>query len=234
MGSGDTPENASGVCVAGPGRLRGCLAGRWVQPPSGPGCIRASLCFLQVASQFGKRRRRLSARSRHGERVGPVRVTQSGLIAPGRLVAATAAVLLLAIVPGLYLVWLGGAPLAIIGLLALRQRRRVHGRPLAIGVPGAWRGLCLSLLRPGGCRRDRVRHDPRGDTSRLVASIPMGCLISAILVVNNLRDMDTDRAAGKRTIAVRIGVKATRWEYAALGRARLSRPRGNGHRGIER
>jgi 1,4-dihydroxy-2-naphthoate polyprenyltransferase len=44
----------------------------------------------------------------------------------------------------------------------------------------------------------------------------MGCLISAILVVNNLRDIDTDRAAGKRTLAVRMGREATRREYAAL------------------
>ena len=44
----------------------------------------------------------------------------------------------------------------------------------------------------------------------------MGCLVTAILVVNNLRDIDTDRAAGKRTLAVRIGKVATRWEYAAL------------------
>ena len=44
----------------------------------------------------------------------------------------------------------------------------------------------------------------------------MGCLVTAILVVNNLRDIDTDRVAGKRTLAVRIGRGATRWEYTAL------------------
>jgi 1,4-dihydroxy-2-naphthoate polyprenyltransferase len=50
----------------------------------------------------------------------------------------------------------------------------------------------------------------------LLASIPMGCLVTAILVVNNLRDIDTDRVAGKRTLAVRIGREATRREYTAL------------------
>jgi 1,4-dihydroxy-2-naphthoate octaprenyltransferase len=50
----------------------------------------------------------------------------------------------------------------------------------------------------------------------VAASIPMGCLIAAILVVNNLRDIDTDRSAGKRTLAVRLGVAATRWEYEVL------------------
>ena len=55
----------------------------------------------------------------------------------------------------------------------------------------------------------------------LVASIPMGCLITAILVVNNLRDIDTDRAAGKRTLAVRIGSEATRWEYTRADRGGL-------------
>ena len=50
----------------------------------------------------------------------------------------------------------------------------------------------------------------------LLSSVAMGCLVTAILVVNNLRDVDTDRAAGKRTLAVRIGKVATRWEYTAL------------------
>ena len=50
----------------------------------------------------------------------------------------------------------------------------------------------------------------------LLASIAMGCLVTAILVVNNLRDIDSDLAAGKRTLAVRIGRRATRWEYTAL------------------
>jgi 1,4-dihydroxy-2-naphthoate octaprenyltransferase len=50
----------------------------------------------------------------------------------------------------------------------------------------------------------------------VAASIPVGCLVAAILVVNNLRDIDTDRAAGKRTLAVRMGPEATRREYAAL------------------
>jgi 1,4-dihydroxy-2-naphthoate octaprenyltransferase len=50
----------------------------------------------------------------------------------------------------------------------------------------------------------------------IAASIPMGCLVTSILVVNNLRDIDTDREAGKFTLAVRIGRNATRWEYAML------------------
>jgi 1,4-dihydroxy-2-naphthoate octaprenyltransferase len=50
----------------------------------------------------------------------------------------------------------------------------------------------------------------------LLSSVAMGCLVTAILVVNNLRDIDTDRVAGKRTLAVRIGKGATRWEYTAL------------------
>lgn len=48
------------------------------------------------------------------------------------------------------------------------------------------------------------------------AALPVGALVTAILVVNNLRDIPTDRAAGKRTLAVVIGVRATQWEYAAL------------------
>ena len=50
----------------------------------------------------------------------------------------------------------------------------------------------------------------------LLSSVAMGCLVTAILVVNNLRDIDTDRVAGKRTLAVRIGREATRREYTAL------------------
>jgi 1,4-dihydroxy-2-naphthoate octaprenyltransferase len=48
------------------------------------------------------------------------------------------------------------------------------------------------------------------------AAIPVGCLVTAILVVNNLRDIDTDRQVGKHTLAVKLGRRGTRMEYTAL------------------
>jgi 1,4-dihydroxy-2-naphthoate octaprenyltransferase len=59
-------------------------------------------------------------------------------------------------------------------------------------------------------------HTGMVDGFSLVVSLPMGLLITAILVINNLRDIDTDRRAGKHTLATRLGRAATRWEYVAM------------------
>jgi 1,4-dihydroxy-2-naphthoate octaprenyltransferase len=150
------------------------------------------------------------------ERLGPVRVTQSGLIRSERITMATAVVLVLAAIPGLYLVWRGGPLLAGLGLLAMLAAVAYTAGPKPFGYLGL--GEVFVFLFFGPVAVIGTAYVMTGAVSPLAvaASLPMGCLISAILVVNNLRDIDTDRAAGKRTLAVRIGREATRREYAAL------------------
>ena len=150
------------------------------------------------------------------ERLGPVRVTQSGLIRPERVAIATAVVLALAVVPGLYLVVRGGLLLAGLGLLAMLAAVAYTAGPKPFGYLGL--GEVFVFLFFGPVAVIGTAYVMTGAVSPLAvaASLPMGCLVTAILVVNNLRDIDTDRLANKRTLAVRIGRAATRREYALL------------------
>src|SRR5215211_3094152 len=149
-------------------------------------------------------------------RLGPLRVTQGGLIPPRQIAMATVAVLIAAVVPGLYLVWRGGPILAVLGLIAIAAAVTYTAGPKPFGYLGLGELFVFFFFGPVavvGSAFVMTHHITR---LALLASIPMGCLVTAILVVNNLRDIDTDRMAGKRTLAVRIGTGATHWEYTAL------------------
>ena len=151
-----------------------------------------------------------------GDRLGPTRVTQAGLIPPRQLVMATVVVLAAASVPGLYLIWRGGPVLAVLGLLAIVAAVAYTAGPIPFGYLGL--GELFVFLFFGPVAVVGTAFVMIHDVTRLalLSSVAMGCLVTAILVVNNLRDIDTDRLAGKRTFSVRIGREATRWEYTAL------------------
>ncbi len=160
-------------------------------------------------------------------RLGPPRVTQSGLIAPERVLIVTAAVLLLAVLGGLYLVSVGGWPVAALGLLAIAAALAYTGGPAPLGYLGL--GDLLVFLFFGIVGVVGTAYVQTGELTSLafLSAIPVGCLATAIIVVNNLRDIETDRLAGKRTLAVRLGVRLTRFEYGTLvGLAYLALPIG--------
>jgi 1,4-dihydroxy-2-naphthoate octaprenyltransferase len=150
------------------------------------------------------------------DRLGPVRVTQGGLIPPRQVVLATVAVLMAAVAPGLYLAWRGGPVLAALGLLAIGAAVTYTAGPKPFGYLGLGELFVFIFFGPVAVLGTTfvMIHD----VTRLavLSSVAMGCLVTSILVVNNLRDIDTDRIAGKRTLAVRIGRGATRCEYSAL------------------
>jgi 1,4-dihydroxy-2-naphthoate polyprenyltransferase len=149
-------------------------------------------------------------------RLGPLRVTQGGLLSPRQVIMATVAVLTAAALPGLYLVWRGGLVLALLGLLAIAAAVTYTAGPKPFGYLGLGELFVFFFFGPVAVVGTSfvMTHDVA--PLSLASSIAMGCLVTAILVVNNLRDIDSDLAAGKRTLAVRIGRKATRWEYTTL------------------
>jgi 1,4-dihydroxy-2-naphthoate polyprenyltransferase len=150
------------------------------------------------------------------DRLGPTRVTQGGLISPRKIVVATILVLIAAAAPGLYLVWRGGPVLAILGLLAVGAAVTYTAGPKPFGYLGLGELFVFFFFGPVAVVGTAFVMTHRVTRLALLTSVAMGCLVTAILVVNNLRDIETDRVAGKRTLAVRIGRCATRWEYAAL------------------
>ena len=118
--------------------------------------------------------------------------------------------------PGLHLVALGGWPIALTGVLAMLAALAYTGGPLPLGYLGL--GEVASSRFFGVVAVCGTYFVQAGSVTPAVfaASLAVGALASAILVVNNLRDVATDRVAGKRTLAVRLGRRAARAEYAGL------------------
>ncbi len=148
------------------------------------------------------------------ERLGPVRLLQAGLATPSQVLRATVICFAAAAVIGLYLVAVGGLPILVIGVLAILSGIAYTGGPYPLGYNGF--GDLFVFIFFGLIAVTGTYYLHTGTVSALAwwASIPVGLLVTAILIVNNVRDIDTDRKAGKRTLAVRIGRQATRRQYA--------------------
>lgn len=147
------------------------------------------------------------------ERLGPRRVTQTGLLRSEEVKAGMWIVFVLAGLIGLYLVFEAGWPILLIGVFAILAAITYTGGPIPLGYYGLGD---LAVFIFFGLVAVVGTYYVQAHTLRFPvvwASIPVGLLITAILVVNNLRDIQTDQRAGKRTLAVRIGVNGTRIEY---------------------
>ena len=150
------------------------------------------------------------------DRLGPVRVTQSGLIAPGRVKAAMMTAFALSLLPGLYLVAIGGWPVVVIGFASVIAALGYSGGPYPLashGLGDLFVFVFFGLVAVCGTYYVQVL---RLSPMVLLMGSTVGLMITAILVVNNLRDIETDQRAGKRTLAVMIGRRKTQSEYAFL------------------
>jgi 1,4-dihydroxy-2-naphthoate octaprenyltransferase len=161
------------------------------------------------------------------DREGFTRVTQSGIIAPERVRLATAFTFGVAVLVGVYLVYVGGVPILVVGVLSIASGVAYTGGPYPLGYHGLgdlFVFVFFGLVAVTGTyyvQAVQVLADPLTTTvptgavtaAVVVASLPMATLSTAILVVNNVRDLETDRATGKRTLAVRLGYRASRVEY---------------------
>lgn len=159
------------------------------------------------------------------ERLGPLRVTQAGLLSPRQVQQGMLVVFGLAALLGLYLIGVAGWPVLLMGLASILAALAYTGGPLPYGYYGLGDLMVFIFFGPVaviGAYYIQARDAWTLHLS-LPASLPMGLLIVAILVVNNLRDIHTDRKAGKHTLAVRIGERGARLEYSlCLGIAYLS------------
>lgn len=149
------------------------------------------------------------------DRLGPTRVTQAGLLTRRQVKTGMKLVLATAFVLGLYLTWVRGPLVLLIGIAAIVAAVAYTGGPYPLGYHGL--GEVFVFLFFGLTAVVGTYWVQTGETSLLawLMAVPVGLLITAVIVVNNLRDIEQDRVAGKRTVAVRIGVRATRAEYAA-------------------
>lgn len=158
------------------------------------------------------------------DRLGPTRVAASGLVTPRRLEAAIALVVGLAGVAGLYLVWVGGPVLLLVGLAAVVAALAYTGGPVPYGYRGLGEVFVFVFFGLVAVVGTAYLQALRLEPLYWLAAIPVGALITAILVVNNLRDLPTDRAAGKRTLAVMLGEPFAKAEYLVLLGAAVAVP----------
>lgn len=149
-------------------------------------------------------------------RTGPTRATQSGLLSPSEVLTGTWVVLGVAALCGLYLVARAGWPVLVIGALAIVAALAYTGGPAPIGYLGLGEVFVFIFFGLVGVAGTTYVQTLEVSALALAAAVPVGSLIAAILVVNNLRDIETDARAGKRTIAVRLGREATVREFGLL------------------
>lgn len=150
------------------------------------------------------------------ERLGPPRAAQSGLIQPKQLRSGVTLIFVLSLIPGFYLLAVGGWPVLFIGLACIGAALAYSGGPFPLashGLGDIFVFIFFGLVAVCGTYYvQALRLTPM---VWLMGAIE-GLLITAILVVNNLRDIQTDRQSGKRTLAVIIGDRASKLEYLLL------------------
>lgn len=150
------------------------------------------------------------------DRLGPPRATQLGLLSPRQMKTGMWAAFSLAMAVGIYLVYVGGWPIVAVGLASLVAAIIYTGGPWPTGYHAL--GDVFTFVFFGLVAVVGTYYVQAGEVTSLavVAAIPVGCTVTQILVVNNLRDIETDRRAGKRTLGVLLGDGGTRIWFVLL------------------
>lgn len=171
---------------------------------------------LQVAVNFANDYFDAKNKIDSGDRLGPVRVTQSGLIPPESVKLAIVCSLVLAAFLFSYLVSRGGVAVLFIGIASILAALAYSGGPYPLASHGL--GEVFVFIFFGLVAVCGTYFIQAGQVNPFVffAAIPPGLLISAIMVVNNLRDRESDRKAGKNTLAVILGKQITIYLYTFL------------------
>ncbi len=150
------------------------------------------------------------------ERIGPLRVTQAGLLTPRQVRGGMVACFAAAFLVGIYLTAIAGWPIVVIGIASIASGVAYTGGPYPLGYNGLGDIFVMFFFGPVAvCGTMFVACGAFTPVS-LVASFACGALATAVLAVNNVRDVFTDTKTGKRTLAVRFGRQFGVVEYAAL------------------
>lgn len=206
------PAAAVPVCV---GAAAAVHEGARLRPAVFAATLAAAL-LIQVGTNFANDYSDYIRGADHAGRLGPTRVTQGGLLSQSAVRRGIVAAFTAAAFIGGWLAWIGGWPVIAIGVASIICGLAYTGGPWPFGYHGL--GDLFVFVFFGLVAVTGASYLQGGGWTALVltVAVPVGLLVTNILVVNNLRDLPTDRAAGKRTLAVRIGDRATRLQYAAL------------------
>lgn len=171
---------------------------------------------IQTAANFANDVSDARRRADTPDRIGPRRMVAEGVISSRQMWLATWAAVAVALGAGLYLVLIAGWVLVWVGLLSVGAMLTYVGGPWPYGYRGMGELFVFVFFGLVATVGTRYVHDMTTAPTAWALAIPMGTMAAAILVANNLRDIETDARAGKRTLAVMMGRAGTRFFYTAL------------------
>lgn len=179
-------------------------------------CCLAGALLIQIATNFFNDAIDFKKGADTSDRIGPKRVTQSGLISQNQVITFAIALLVAAAVVGVPLVMAGGWPILVIGLISMFLAYSYTGGPLPLaylGLGDLFVVLFFGLIAVGGVY---YLHTGVYSLSAFVLGLQIGLLSTVLIAINNLRDVHQDRLANKRTLAVRFGMTFVRAEIIFL------------------
>jgi 1,4-dihydroxy-2-naphthoate polyprenyltransferase len=150
------------------------------------------------------------------DRLGPVRVTAGGLVPPRQVLVATYVAFGLAVLAGVYLIVTAGWQLLLVGAASILAGVLYTGGPRPYGYEGLGEVFVFLFFGVVAVTGSYFAQVEMLTWEAFVLAVPVGLLAAAILVVNNIRDLETDRRAGKRTLAVRLGRSRARGLYGIM------------------
>lgn len=175
-------------------------------------CMTAAI-FIQIGTNLANDYFDCLKGADAADRIGPTRVTQAGLIKPEIVLAGFVISFLIAAIASVFLIARGGWPLALIGVFSILSGIFYTAGPYPLGYLGLGEIFVLIFFGPVAVAGTYYVQTLEIHPPIIVAGLGPGLLSAAILVVNNLRDIDGDRRAGKKTLAVRFGRSFAMSEY---------------------
>jgi 1,4-dihydroxy-2-naphthoate octaprenyltransferase len=176
----------------------------------------AAALAIQVAANFANDASDARRGADTPDRLGPPRMVALGRITSRQMWVAVAFSTLVAGAAGIALFTIAGSLVLVIGGVSVIAMLGYVGGPIPYGYKGLGEVFVFVFFGVVATVGSRYIHDMTAPSSVWLLSIPIGMLVTAILVANNYRDIDTDRQVGKRTLAVIIGAARTRALFALL------------------
>jgi 1,4-dihydroxy-2-naphthoate octaprenyltransferase len=185
------------------GTALGASEGAW--RPLAFACALIGSVFIQIGTNLSNDYSDARRGADTDDRLGPVRVTAGGLMPPRQVLVGTYLAFGIAVAAGIYLIAVAGIELLLVGAVSILAGVLYTGGPRPYGYEGLGEVFVFLFFGVVAVVGSYFVQTERLSLEALMISVPVGLLATAIIVVNNVRDVDTDRRAGKRTLAVRLG-----------------------------